>query len=196
MKTIKLLLVSLLAMLGLAAEAQQVVVYKKDKTVETFKPEEADSVVYAVTTAQAKKVQVMKNGKVVKESAASDVDSVVVKQEYYWYIGDGDLIGTWDDDNIQFTNIDTNAILANGGVKSAICPWKTGDSWRANGSLNCTLLFPYEYKSKIKTFANESRTAPVGINAFSNYIIDGVTYIASYANISPSTVIYLEVNIQ
>ena len=198
MKTIKLLLVSLLAMLGLAAEAQQVVVYKKDKTVETFKPEEADSVVYAVTTAQAKKVQVMKNGKVVKESAASDVDSVVVKPcvEHYWYFGNGDLIGTWDDDNIQFTNIDTNAILAKGGVKSATCPWKTGDYWKSNGSLNCTLLFPYEYKGKIKTFANESRTAPVGINAFSNYIIDGVTYIASYMFGSPYDVTYLEINIK
>lgn len=46
MKTIKFLLVSLFMMLGLAAQAQQVVINKTDGTVDVFQLNEVDSVVY------------------------------------------------------------------------------------------------------------------------------------------------------
>lgn len=49
MKTIKFLLVSLFMMLGLAAQAQQVVITKTDGTVDVFKPNEVDSIVYNPT---------------------------------------------------------------------------------------------------------------------------------------------------
>lgn len=47
MKTIKFFLVSLFMILGLAAQAQQVVITKTDGTTETFQASEVDSVVYA-----------------------------------------------------------------------------------------------------------------------------------------------------
>lgn len=50
MKTIKFFLVSLFMILGLAAQAQQVVIYKTDGTTETFQASEVDSVVYATKT--------------------------------------------------------------------------------------------------------------------------------------------------
>lgn len=60
MKTIKLLLVSLFMMLGLAAQAQQVVITKTDGTVEVFQPNEVDSVIYKPAV------------------------------KYYWYLGSSD----------------------------------------------------------------------------------------------------------
>lgn len=48
MKTIKFFLVSLFMMLGLVAQAQQVVINKTDGTVEVFQTNECDSIVYDV----------------------------------------------------------------------------------------------------------------------------------------------------
>ncbi len=50
MKAIKFLLVSLMVMLGTAAFAQDVVIHKTDGTVDVFKPNEVDSVVYEPIT--------------------------------------------------------------------------------------------------------------------------------------------------
>lgn len=193
MKTIKLLLVSLLAMLGLAAEAQQVVVYKKDKTVETFKPEEADSVVYAVTTAQAKKVQVMKNGKVVKESAASDVDSVVVKPVYYYFFGSADTVGEYDHDWFEF---DENTIDKTKLTKSSSIPWTSGTNYTVDSSADDTycIICPVEDKPKITLWLDAAFTLPVSFPK--KYItIDGKQYIGSIeGNVGGNSTVYMKIS--
>lgn len=46
MKTIKFLLASLFVMIGMAAQAQKVVLYKDGKVIDTFEHHQVDEIVY------------------------------------------------------------------------------------------------------------------------------------------------------